>query len=225
MVTCQHVNMASPSSEPDHETASPVTAIPDTASTCKKSKLFHASLPHDDIPRLEVPHGSGSRTEPATGNVSDPSSDSEPSAEVELVGEGSESDDTMMSDSAPVELKEEEWWDLRMSWGGRVYDLKVGGNDMCVLTQLRWSEELIGRVYDFRAAIQGLTAVPPARQKLIGLLTTSKSKLGFELDSTRFRELGVKKGGKFTMVGTPEGEEEKVPKDYEVRCVYANGRR
>jgi len=57
------------------------------------------------------------------------------------------------------------------------------------------------RVYDFRATIQGLTCVPPIRQKLIGL---TKGKLATELDSTRFGALGVKDGVKFMMVGTPE---------------------
>ena len=57
------------------------------------------------------------------------------------------------------------------------------------------------RVYDFRAQIQALTAVPPVRQKLIGL---TKGKLSAELDSTRFGSLGIKPSCKFTMVGTPQ---------------------
>lgn len=56
------------------------------------------------------------------------------------------------------------------------------------------------RVYDFRAQIENLTNVPPERQKLIGL---TKGKLSAELDSARFGTLGVKKGVRFTMVGTP----------------------
>ena len=24
----------------------------------------------------------------------------------------------------------EEWWNLRMSWGGKVYEMRVGGSDM-----------------------------------------------------------------------------------------------
>jgi ubiquitin-like domain-containing CTD phosphatase 1 len=57
------------------------------------------------------------------------------------------------------------------------------------------------RVYDFRALIQSLTSVPPVRQKLIGL---SKGKLSTDLDAARFGTLGVKRGCKFTMIGTPE---------------------
>lgn len=55
-------------------------------------------------------------------------------------------------------------------------------------------------MYDFRAQIDSLTNVPADRQKLIGL---TKGKLSAELDSARFGTLGVKKGVKFTMVGTP----------------------
>lgn len=56
-------------------------------------------------------------------------------------------------------------------------------------------------MYDFRAQIEQLTAVPAVRQKLIGL---TKGKLSAELDSTRFGTLGVKPNVKFTMIGTPE---------------------
>jgi ubiquitin-like domain-containing CTD phosphatase 1 len=66
------------------------------------------------------------------------------------------------------------------------------------------------RVYDFREQIQTLTAVPPVRQKLIGL---TKGKLSAELDSTRFGTLGIKKGIKFTMIGTPEELSFKDPND------------
>jgi len=65
-------------------------------------------------------------------------------------------------------------------------------------------------VYDFRAKIEALTAVPPVRQKLIGL---TKGKLSAELDSTRFGTLGVKPGAKFTMIGTPEDLSFKDPSD------------
>lgn len=29
-----------------------------------------------------------------------------------------------------AEETDEEWWDLKMQWGGKVYDIHVGGNDM-----------------------------------------------------------------------------------------------
>ncbi|EIW66772.1 hypothetical protein TREMEDRAFT_34604 [Tremella mesenterica DSM 1558] len=86
----------------------------------------------------------------------------------------------------PEEPEENIWFDLKMAWQGKVYELRVAGNDM---------------VYDFRDVIYRLTNVPPVRQKLIGL---TKGKLSPELDSTRFGTLGIKDGSKFTMIGTPE---------------------
>jgi ubiquitin-like domain-containing CTD phosphatase 1 len=77
-------------------------------------------------------------------------------------------------------------------------------------------------VYDFRNLIHGLTRVPPARQKLIGL---SKGKLPPEADPVRFATLGIKKGCKFTMIGTPEELSFKDPKDVflpEVSCLVTN---
>ncbi|WVW84647.1 HAD hydrolase, family IIID [Kwoniella bestiolae CBS 10118] len=85
--------------------------------------------------------------------------------------------------------KTEEWWELKMTWSGKVFELKVGGNDM---------------VYDFRHLISTLTGVPPDGQKLINLLPGSKGKLSTEHDAKRFGTLGVKKGAKFVMVGTRE---------------------
>ncbi|ORX40043.1 HAD-like domain-containing protein [Kockovaella imperatae] len=87
----------------------------------------------------------------------------------------------------------EEWWDLKMSWSGKLFEIKVASNDM---------------VYDFREQIHRLTQVPPVRQKIIGL---SKGKLGTETDSRRFGSLGVKKDCKFTLIGTPESDTFKDP--------------
>lgn len=78
-------------------------------------------------------------------------------------------------------------------------------------------------MYDFRNLILGLTRVPPARQKLIGL---SKGKLPPEADPLRFATLGIKKGCKFTMIGTPEELSFKDPKDVfltEVSCGLVSG--
>lgn len=61
-------------------------------------------------------------------------------------------------------------------------------------------------MYDFRREIEGLTEVPPERQKLVGLIKGS-GKLSSDLDGTRFASLGVKQGDvKFTMIGTPEDQ-------------------
>ncbi|WVQ96670.1 HAD hydrolase, family IIID [Kwoniella sp. CBS 9459] len=81
----------------------------------------------------------------------------------------------------------EEWWDLKMTWSGKTFDLRVGGNDM---------------VYDFRLQICLCTGVPIEGQKVIGLLPRAKGKLGPEHDAKRFGHLGVKKGSKFVLIGT-----------------------
>ncbi len=39
----------------------------------------------------------------------------------------------LASDEVEVEAKEE-WYHLRMSWSGKIYELKVGANDMYVLS-------------------------------------------------------------------------------------------
>ena len=80
----------------------------------------------------------------------------------------------------------------------------------CVLPCSSLGRVADGRVYDFRAQIEALTAVPPVRQKLIGL---TKGKLSAELDSKRFGTLSVKHGVKFTMIGTPEDLSFKDPSD------------
>ncbi|WWC88693.1 HAD hydrolase, family IIID [Kwoniella dendrophila CBS 6074] len=109
--------------------------------------------------------------------------------------------------------KQEEWWELKMTWSGKVFELKVGGNDM---------------VYDFRHSISTLTGVPPEGQKLINLLPGSKGKLSIEHDAKRFGTLGVKKSAKFIMVGTREedrfkdktGVGNQVTDDFDV--IYSN---
>lgn len=61
-------------------------------------------------------------------------------------------------------------------------------------------------MYDLRKTIDGLTNVPPDRQKVIGLLK-GQSKLSSELDGTRFGNLALKEGVvKFTLIGTPEDQ-------------------
>ncbi|OCF43570.1 HAD hydrolase, family IIID [Kwoniella heveanensis CBS 569] len=111
-------------------------------------------------------------------------------------GEDSEEKDDLSPAVQAVPLAEEveiteEWWELKMTWSGKTFDMKVGGNDM---------------VYDFRQLIFQLTGVPVEGQKLIGLLPGAKGKLGLEHDAKRFGHLGVKKGGKFVLVGTREEE-------------------
>ncbi|KAK1925545.1 HAD-like domain-containing protein [Papiliotrema laurentii] len=166
-----------------------ITALPDIQASPtdpKKSKLFHVSSTDDTVSLtsddLSLQNGHGG-----------------PACEDDADGEAKE-DGTPITMAVPLPTDEglietEEWWELKMSWSGKIYEVKVASNDM---------------VYDFREQIQTLTAVPPVRQKLIGL---TKGKLSAELDSTRFGTLGIKKGIKFTMIGTPEELSFKDPND------------
>jgi len=64
------------------------------------------------------------------------------------------------------------------------------------------------RVFDLKAALQGQTNVPPERQKILGLV---KGKL----PSDEIRIGDLKLGKKFSLVGTPEGDEIKDPSQLE----------
>ncbi|KAG6814565.1 hypothetical protein H0H92_000093 [Tricholoma furcatifolium] len=65
---------------------------------------------------------------------------------------------------------------------------------------------IYGRVFDLKTAIHSLTRVPPERQKILGLV---KGKL--PPDQGRISDLRLPPGKKFTVVGTPEGDEIKDP--------------
>ncbi|WVQ85088.1 HAD hydrolase, family IIID [Cryptococcus sp. DSM 104549] len=167
----------------------PIAARPDVESAPsegKKPKLFHVS-DGDEDGRMEVDVAADDTPPGEAINDTAPAIDQEGREG----GEGAvDKEATPIVAAVPlaeeVEVTEE-WWDLRMQWSGKTFELKVGGNDL---------------VYDFRAHIESLTNVPRDGQKLIGLLPGSKGKLGAEHDALRFATLGVKKGGKFVMVGT-----------------------
>ncbi|KAJ9091434.1 hypothetical protein QFC21_007224 [Naganishia friedmannii] len=85
-----------------------------------------------------------------------------------------------------VAEEEDETFELRMTWAGQGFDLRVQGSD---------------RLYDFKAMIYSLTAVPPDRQKLIGLV---RGKIPG--DETCFKDLPLSGSGvrKFACIGTPQ---------------------
>ncbi|ORY28457.1 HAD-like domain-containing protein [Naematelia encephala] len=161
-----------------------VVALPDVASSPSDPKK----------PRLTPPTTSTNLPVSSSDNAEASSSQST-EISPEQGGGGSVMTPVVVAEPLPDDEVEvtEEWWDLRMTWGGKVWEIRVGGNDM---------------LYDFRAKLETLTAVPAASQKIIGL---TKGKLSAELDSTRFGALGVKKGCKFTMIGTPEAQVFKDP--------------
>ncbi|KAG5647319.1 hypothetical protein DXG03_000857 [Asterophora parasitica] len=65
-------------------------------------------------------------------------------------------------------------------------------------------------VFDLKAVIHSLTKVPPERQKILGLV---KGKL--PPDQDRISDLRLTSGKKFSLIGTPEGDEIKDPSQLE----------
>jgi len=89
----------------------------------------------------------------------------------------------------------ERWVQLQFSWSGKHFALEIADSD---------------RVFDLKASLQSLTQVPPERQKIIGLV---KGKL--PPDQGRIADLRLVTGKKFTLIGTPEGDEIKDPSQLE----------
>ncbi|KAJ7137780.1 HAD subfamily IIID h [Mycena epipterygia] len=90
----------------------------------------------------------------------------------------------------------ERWINLQFSWSGKPFTLSIPESD---------------RVFDFKAALHGLTKVPPERQKILGLTKGNK----LPPDQGRIADLRLVTGKKFTLIGTPEGDEIKDPSQLE----------
>ncbi|KAK7038105.1 hypothetical protein R3P38DRAFT_2904455 [Favolaschia claudopus] len=82
----------------------------------------------------------------------------------------------------------ERWIDLQFTWAGKPFTLSIAETD---------------RIFDFKAALHKLTKVPPERQKILGLTKTNK----LPPDQERIADLRLATGKKFTLIGTPEGDE------------------
>ncbi|KAK0211162.1 HAD subfamily IIID h [Desarmillaria ectypa] len=85
----------------------------------------------------------------------------------------------------------ETWISLQFTWSGRSLSLDIADTDT---------------VYDLKGYLHGQTHVPPERQKILGLV---KGKL--PPDEVRIADLKLASGKKFSLVGTPEGDEIKDP--------------
>ncbi|KAF8077779.1 NLI interacting factor-like phosphatase-domain-containing protein [Lyophyllum atratum] len=81
---------------------------------------------------------------------------------------------------------QERWVQLHFTWSGKPFTLSMADSD---------------RVFDLKTAIHNLTKVPPERQKILGL--------------DRIADLRLVPGKKFSLVGTPEGDEIKDPSQLE----------
>ncbi|KAF8844427.1 HAD IIID h [Paxillus ammoniavirescens] len=89
----------------------------------------------------------------------------------------------------------ETWTSLSFTWAGKSFDLELAASD---------------RVFDLKACLMSLTSVPPERQKILGLV---KGKL--PPDQARISDLKINAGRKFTLIGTPAGDEIKDPSQLE----------
>lgn len=99
--------------------------------------------------------------------------------------------DVAEADNVSTDDTPEHWTTLKFTWSGKTFELSVADTD---------------RVYDLKTALRDLTNVPLERQKILGLV---KGKL--PEDQVLIADLRLPAGKKFTLVGTPEGDEIKDP--------------
>jgi len=85
----------------------------------------------------------------------------------------------------------EHWNELQFTWSGKSFKLTVADSD---------------RLFDLKSSLYTLTQVPNERQKILGLV---KGKL--PPDQTPISDMRILTGKKFTLLGTPEGDEIKDP--------------
>ncbi|KAI0690580.1 HAD IIID h [Cytidiella melzeri] len=90
---------------------------------------------------------------------------------------------------------EEQYTRLVFTWSAKSYELDIAGSD---------------RVFDLKSALYSLTDVPPERQKILGLV---KGKL--PSDEVAIADLKLVPGKKFSLIGTPQGNEIKDPSQIE----------
>ena len=114
----------------DEEQVPTVAALPDAESSpadAKKPKIYHldgetdASSSASESNKGDV---NGDRVEDGDGGPGDESMED---------GDAGEAPATPVMQAVPLpeEVEEkEEWFNLKMSWSGKIYDLRVGGNDM-----------------------------------------------------------------------------------------------
>ncbi|KAF7337957.1 hypothetical protein MVEN_02019100 [Mycena venus] len=128
----------------------------------------------------------------------------------------------IQASTSTTELTEsgtERWIDLQFTWAGKPFSLSIAESDRRVSAPRRRlgldNERLLRcghRIFDFKAALHNLTKVPPERQKILGLTKTNK----IPPDQGRIADLRLTTGKKFTLIGTPEGDEIKDPSQLEI---------
>lgn len=147
---------AQDTSSKDFEGMKTVNARSDaeTAASGKRVKVFHASTPEEEQARRHRALGNEDamvREEETSAeaegkeqsNKDEDASTATTSSAIHQIerdhgADLADSNDVNMDDdespkvsTVPLaEETDEEWWDLKMQWGGKVYDIHVGGNDM-----------------------------------------------------------------------------------------------
>ncbi|RXW22313.1 hypothetical protein EST38_g3536 [Candolleomyces aberdarensis] len=117
-------------------------------------------------------------------------STSEEGARAPVAGSSSMATETLDADTTA-----DRWVDLQFTWAGKAFKLTIADSD---------------RVFDLKTSLRDLTKVPIERQKILGLV---KGKL--PPDQARVADLGLTPGKKFSLIGTPEGDEIKDPSKLE----------
>jgi hypothetical protein len=136
-----------------------VNALPDVNSTPSESQRVEATLKTSNpskevehsyrdiamastplvqsatIPAAIIADGRANSTSTTTSSQSlNPKGKAKDSAaEGEATLEGQSSDGVspvIVASPLPEQVENEQFWDLRMSWSGKVYEMKVGANDM-----------------------------------------------------------------------------------------------
>ncbi|THH06715.1 hypothetical protein EW145_g3892 [Phellinidium pouzarii] len=97
-----------------------------------------------------------------------------------------------IDDIGPPEV----WIKVRVAWSGKIVELDIAESD---------------RVYDLKSLLFSMTNVPPDRQKILGLV---KGKLPPEEET--IANLKLTNGKKFSLIGTPMGNELKDPSQLEL---------
>lgn len=153
--TGSNLSAQDPSSEALEEGMKTVNARSDaeTAASGKRVKVFHTSNTEEDQARRHKALGNEdvmAREEETGAEEKEKSTNDEDASTTAFSaiinqrdqGDGhlADSDNVNMDDgddespqvsTVPLaEETDEEWWDLKMQWGGKVYDIHVGGNDM-----------------------------------------------------------------------------------------------
>jgi hypothetical protein len=104
------------------ETSMTISAPPDVVSTPTSTST--STTGQDDVKAKVAADGEAL----LVNGVADVSNGNGGAEQDESAGE--ESSDGITAEPLPEEEAAEEWWDLKMIWCGRTYEMRVGANDM-----------------------------------------------------------------------------------------------